>query len=475
MGQMYGIFRIEKHKSVGGGLEKENNRDAGMAGKFDFKNSEIDWQRTSENVFLMRADDWKKTIDQQIASRLKKPPRKTAVRALEGFYGASPEWFKDKNRSDIIEYFKACLEFHKKYYGDVVNAVIHFDEATPHMHVISIPFTQDGRLSAFELLGDRKKMSKSQDAFFNEVCKDRGLVRGEIREPENARKHMDLAQFKMKKEQEKAMAAEQEATRQQARLNAVLRDINVQDDLETRVRDAVKSASPKTYMFGLMQDDKTMEMPREKFLDLRADASRGAAAMASLRTLDEQKKSAEADAKSANDGLEIARKNEAAADARRQKIEQEAAPFLEVPQAARGLVGTAIEQVRRVWIGMWETAARCMAAAVICGKKPHQVGKEYAGLIEKLEMPRGDYFPKHAAQAMRKQAKGKTPQIKSGSGWKIHPAAVDYRKPIENFSSLSSLFGANTVPATLRMDADNFAALRAAIESGDQKKSYSRK
>ena len=85
-------------------------------------------------------------------------------------------------------------------------------------------------------------------------------------------------------------------------------------------------------------------------------------------------------------------------------------------------------------------------------------------------MPRGDYFPKHAAQAMRKQAKGKTPQIKSGSGWKIHPAAVDYRKPIENFSSLSSLFGANTVPATLRMDADNFAALRAAIESGDQEK-----
>lgn len=141
MGQVYGIHRVEKHKSVGGGLEKENNRDEGMSGKFTFKNSDIDWQRTHENVFLKRTDDWKGFIDHEIASRLKKPPRKTAVRALEGFYGASPDWFKGKTRSEIMDYFKACLTFHQEHYGTVVNAVVHFDEATPHMHVISVPFT----------------------------------------------------------------------------------------------------------------------------------------------------------------------------------------------------------------------------------------------------------------------------------------------------------------------------------------------
>lgn len=461
MGQLYGIHRVEKHKSVGGGLEKENNRDEGMEGKFTFKNSDINWQRTHENIFLKRTNDWKGFIDREIAARLKKPPRKTAVRALEGFYGASPDWFKNKNRSEIMDYFKACLDFHQARYGTVVNAVVHFDEATPHMHVISIPFTCDGRLSAFELLGDRKKMSRTQDEFYESVCRARGLARGEIREPENARKHMDLAQYKMKQEQEKAEVAKQEAARQQARLDEVLRDINTKDNIETRVRKAVKSASKKSRFGGLLHDDNVVEMPRESYQDLRAAASCGASAMAAVRTSEEQKQAAERRADAANAGLEIARNDAAASDARMKRVEQEAAPYLQIPEVARSLAGVAIEQARQMWLEAWRVVGRCVAAAVIRGEKPWTVGAKYMSVMEKLDMPSGKYYPQKAAEAMARQVRGETPQKKSGSGWKIHPDAVDYRKPIRDSSVVASVVGANVVPVQLQSDADTYNTMLA--------------
>ena len=459
MGQVYGIHRVEKHKSVGGGLEKENNRDEGMSGKFTFKNSDINWQRTHENVFLKRTDDWRNFIDHEIASRLKKPPRKTAVRALEGFYGASPDWFKNKNRSEIMDYFKACLDFHQARYGTVVNAVVHFDEATPHMHVISIPFTQDGRLSAFELLGDRKKMSRTQDAFYEQVCRSRGLARGEIREPENARKHLDLAQYKMRQEQEKAEAAAQEAARQQAYLNEVLRDIDTKEDIETHVRKAVKSASKKSSFGGLIHDDNVVEMPRESFQDLRAAASCGASAMATVRTSEEQRRAAERRADAANAGLEIARNDAAASDARMKRVEQEAAPYLQIPETARSLVGVAIEQARQIWLEAWRVVGRCVAAAVIRGEKPRAVGEKYAHVMKKLDMPSGKFYPQKAAKAMVRQVRGETPQRKSGSGWEIHPDAVDYREPIRDSSIVAAVVGADAVPVQLQSDADTYNAM----------------
>ena len=461
MSQVYGIHRIEKHKSVGGGLEKENNRDEKMEGRFTFKNSDIVWQRTHENVFLKRTDDWKEFIDREIASRLKKPPRKTAVRALEGFYGASPDWFKNKSRSEIMDYFKACLDFHQARYGTVVNAVVHFDEATPHMHVISIPFTQDGRLSAFELLGDRKKMSRTQDAFYEQVCEGRGLARGEVREPENARKHLDLAQYKMKQEQQKAEAAAQEAARQQARLDEVLRDIDMKNDMETRVRNAVKSASKKSSFGGLFHDDNRVEMPREKFQDLRAAASCGASAMATVRTSEEQKQAAERRADAAHAGLEIARDDAAASDARRARVEQEAAPYLQIPEAARALAGVAIEQARQLWLTLWETTARCMAAAVIRGEKPRAVGADYKALTDALDMPTGRSYAKAAAKSMLDQSRGKAPRERSGSGWSVPADAVDYRKPTDELSVIDAVLGQGVTPVRMQSDADAHDALLA--------------
>lgn len=46
---------------------------------------------------------------------------------------------------------------------------VHYDETTPHLHVISVPLTKDGRLSARDVIGNKSKMSKTQDSFFEQV------------------------------------------------------------------------------------------------------------------------------------------------------------------------------------------------------------------------------------------------------------------------------------------------------------------
>ena len=47
----------------------------------------------------------------------------------------------------------------------IFSAIIHLDEKTPHMHLCFVPLTEDNRLTAKEILGNRAKLSKWQDEF----------------------------------------------------------------------------------------------------------------------------------------------------------------------------------------------------------------------------------------------------------------------------------------------------------------------
>ncbi len=184
----YGIMHIEKRgRSAVYGIQIEANRtvEDHERGR-DFDKSDIDWSRTGENVYLNKTDNWNAEITRQIKDAGVKP-RKNSIVLLDGIYTASPEWFENKTREEIEEYFKACLYFHLKYYcqGDAsrcINAVIHYDETTPHLHVASIPIAVDSKyhLSADMIMGNRNAYRKRQDAFYEEVTKSRGMERGEL-------------------------------------------------------------------------------------------------------------------------------------------------------------------------------------------------------------------------------------------------------------------------------------------------------
>ena len=197
--KQYGIMRTEKRKQQSvKGIQGENNRTEADRGKFP--NSDIDYNRTHENKWLVKSDDWLQTINKELHKHGIDKHRKDAVVMLDTFYTASPEFFKDKTKEEIEKYFNDCLEFHKKEYGDhVINAVIHYDETTPHMHVTSVPLVElekdKYKLSAKEIMGGRGKYVQRQDRFYKEVTKEYGLERGEKWEPgKEKRKHREQAE-----------------------------------------------------------------------------------------------------------------------------------------------------------------------------------------------------------------------------------------------------------------------------------------
>ena len=105
--------------------------------------------------------------------------RKDAVLAVEYVMTASPEWWNEATPRQQAEFFARSEQWLEKKYGKarVVAAVVHRDEATPHLSAFVVPLTQDGRLSAKEFIGGRSKMRDDQSTYAESV-KKLGLERG---------------------------------------------------------------------------------------------------------------------------------------------------------------------------------------------------------------------------------------------------------------------------------------------------------
>ncbi|EJA5731771.1 plasmid recombination protein [Salmonella enterica] len=136
-----------------------------------------DAERTPENHRLVS-----QTTDQamgRVRELLPEKRRKDAVLAVEYVMTASPEWWKEATPRQQAEFFARSEQWLEKKYGKdrIVAAVVHRDEATPHLSAFVVPLTQDGRLSAKEFIGGRSKMRDDQSSYAESV-KKLGLERG---------------------------------------------------------------------------------------------------------------------------------------------------------------------------------------------------------------------------------------------------------------------------------------------------------
>ena len=185
-------MRVEKRgRADVYGIQLEANRTVEQHEKgLEFDKSDIDWNRTRDNIFLVQTEQWNREITKEIKrieTETGKKTRKDAVVLLDGLFTASPEFFEGKTTQEIKKYFEDCLDFYVKEYcqGDitrVLNAVIHLDETTPHMQVASIPsYTSEAgnRLNAKIIMGNKTDYRKRQDRFFEAVSEKYGLERGE--------------------------------------------------------------------------------------------------------------------------------------------------------------------------------------------------------------------------------------------------------------------------------------------------------
>ena len=100
-------------------------------------------------------------------------PAEASIRMIETLFTASPEFFKGKKRAEIRVFFEEALHFLEQHQSKetIISAVVHMDEKTPHMHLCFVPLTEDGRLSAKDIMGNKKKLTWWQDEFWKHMVK----------------------------------------------------------------------------------------------------------------------------------------------------------------------------------------------------------------------------------------------------------------------------------------------------------------
>lgn len=189
---MFCIMRTEKRKRTDlGGIQRENTRTATEY------NNKVSPSMDIFNVTLKESSNWLQDIDNEIKAAGAKT-RSNSVLALDTIYTASPDFFTGKNNTENDRFFRDCLKFHESHFGHIISAVVHYDETTPHLHVISVPLTKDNRLSARDVIGNKSKMSKTQDAFFEQVGRGYGLERGIHMDGQEKKEHISAQEHELR-------------------------------------------------------------------------------------------------------------------------------------------------------------------------------------------------------------------------------------------------------------------------------------
>ena len=195
MKAQYAILRFAKYKGPEiGHIESHNERTKEKYAS----NPDIDTTRSHLNFHLVTPErKYRAESEKQIAEAGCRT-RSDSVRVVEALVTASPELFKDKKKSEVKAYFTEALDFIQKYQSKetIITAVVHMDEKTPHMHLCFVPLTEDKRLSAKEIVGNKKKLTWWQDEFWKHMVKKYpDLERGES-VSETGRTHIPPRLFK---------------------------------------------------------------------------------------------------------------------------------------------------------------------------------------------------------------------------------------------------------------------------------------
>ena len=195
MKAQYAILRFAKYKGPEiGHIEAHNEREKEKYAS----NPDVDTARSHLNFHLVMPErKYRAEAEKQIAAAGCRT-RSDSVRVVEALVTASPEFFNGKKRSEVRAYFTEALEFIKQNQNPdtIISAVVHMDEKTPHMHLCFVPLTEDKRLSAKEIVGNKKKLTWWQDEFWKHMVKKYpDLERGESAS-ETGRTHIPPKLFK---------------------------------------------------------------------------------------------------------------------------------------------------------------------------------------------------------------------------------------------------------------------------------------
>jgi len=172
---VYAVLRVAKLKTMGeiGQLGKHNERTR--------ETRNADEARLGDNVRLAGTGDW--CADAQ--GRLDDAPtiRSNAVLAMEHVLTASREFYHQGTQFEqatrLAEWTERSMVWLRETYGEknIVAAVLHKDEQTPHIQALVVPIDERGRLNAHAYTGGRALLARMQDSYAR-AMEPLGLERG---------------------------------------------------------------------------------------------------------------------------------------------------------------------------------------------------------------------------------------------------------------------------------------------------------
>lgn len=164
----YAILRFQKAQSGGvAGRDRHNERK-----KTEYKsNPNIDRSKSEQNYHLIEPSGKYRQCCLDRIQAAGARTRSNSVIMVEALVTTSPEIMEKLNSSEQLQFFERAAAFLYERIGkeNVISAVVHMDEKTPHMHFCFVPITKDGRLSAKEVLGNKAAMCKWQDDFYDRM------------------------------------------------------------------------------------------------------------------------------------------------------------------------------------------------------------------------------------------------------------------------------------------------------------------
>ena len=243
----YAILPFAKYKGPEiGHIEAHNERTKEKYAS----NPDVDTSRSHFNYHLVQPErKYRAEAEHQIAEAGCRT-RKDSVRVVEALVTASPEFFKVKKKAEVRAFFEEAHRFIEKYQSKdtIISAVVHMDEKTPHMHLSFVPLTEDGRLCAKEIVGNKKKLTQWQDRFWEHMVKKYpDLERGESA-GETGRDHIPPRVFKQ-------MAR---LTKQAERLDMLLSDVKLSNYKE-------RTAQVMAFLDKYIPDVAAMETQMKKY------------------------------------------------------------------------------------------------------------------------------------------------------------------------------------------------------------------
>ena len=150
----HAILRFEKHKGNPARLlEAHHERQKEQYAS----NPDIDTSRSKYNFHIVKPESRYYHFIQNRIEQAGCRTRKDSTRFVDTLVTASPEFFKKKSPKEIQAFFQRAADFLIDRVGqdNIVSAVVHMDEKTPHLHLTFVPLTAAGgimKLSAAPFL-----------------------------------------------------------------------------------------------------------------------------------------------------------------------------------------------------------------------------------------------------------------------------------------------------------------------------------